>query len=144
MDRRIVRVVEVQVPGLIPGSSKLVLVEQQSHVRFSQLKVLRGQTEAGGDGLRCLAIVVRQLRFVRAADEGQGKIVVGFGLLGAGCDLLLGGCDALLSGSQLLGFSLAQQNGSGDKKNCRRELHHVPLLKSEGHRAPLRVPGNLR
>ena len=133
MDRRIVRVVQVQVPGLIPGASKRMLVEQESHARFSQLEILRGEIEASGDGVRCLAIVVRRLRLVRAADEGQGKIVVGFRLLGVGCDLLPGGSDPLLSGSHLLG--LAQQNGSGDKKNNRSELHHVPLLNSEDHRA---------
>ena len=32
MDRGIVRVVEVQVFGLVPGSSKLMLIEQESHL----------------------------------------------------------------------------------------------------------------
>ena len=69
VDRCIVRVVEVQVLGLIPGSSKFMLIEQESHMCFSQLKILRGETEAGSDGLRCLAIVVRRRGLVRAADE---------------------------------------------------------------------------
>ncbi len=110
VDRRIVRVVEVQVFGFLPGAGKLMLVEQKSHMRFSQLKILRGEAKASGDGFRCLPIVVRRRCLLRAADEGQGKNVVGFGLLGVRCDLLPGGCDALLSRSHLLSFSLGEQD----------------------------------
>ncbi len=59
VDRCIVRVVEVQLFGLVPGAGKLMLVEQESHVRFAQLKILRGEAETGSDGLRGLAIVFR-------------------------------------------------------------------------------------
>ena len=77
---------------------------------FAQLKILRSEAEASGDGVRCLAIVVRRRCLLRPADEGQRKIVIGLRLLGIGCDLLPGGCDSLLGRSGLLGLSVAQQN----------------------------------
>ena len=79
IDRRIVRVVEVQIFGLVPGSGKLMLVEQEIYLRLAQLKILRSQAEAGGDGFRCLAIVVRRSGLVRPADESHSKIVIGLG-----------------------------------------------------------------
>ncbi len=108
VDRRIVRIVEVQFFGRVPGACKVLLVEQESHVCFAQLKIKGGKVESGGDGLCCLAIVVRRRCLVGAADVGQREIVIGFGLLGVGRDLLLGGCDTLLSGSRLLRFRLGE------------------------------------
>ena len=57
-----------------------MLVEQDSHVRFAQLKILRGEAETGSDGLSGLAIVLRGLCLLCAANAGQRKIVIGFGL----------------------------------------------------------------
>ena len=69
MNRRIVGVVQVQVLGLVPGANKLMLVEQEGHLGLAQLKILRRETEAGGDGFRGLAIVVWRRGLVRPADE---------------------------------------------------------------------------
>ncbi len=80
-----------------------MLFEQQSHLSLTQLEILRSKAEAGGDGVRCLAIVVSRLCFLRAADERQRKIVIGLRLFRIRCDLLPGGRDSLLSRSGLAG-----------------------------------------
>jgi hypothetical protein len=59
VDGRVVRVVEVEIFCLVPGASEFTLVEQKSDMRFSQLKILRGETEARSNGFACLTIVVR-------------------------------------------------------------------------------------
>ena len=81
-------------------------------MRFAQLKILWGETEASGDGLCCLAIVIGRRGLVRPADESQGQIVVALGAFGIGCDLLPGGCDPLLGGSHLMDLrpSLEERN----------------------------------
>ncbi len=101
-----------QVPGLIPGTSEVTLVKQEGHMRFAQLKILRGETEASGDGLCCLAIVIGRRGLVRPADESQSKTVVALGAFGIDCDLLPGGCDSLLRGGDLMDLSpgLEEQN----------------------------------
>src|ERR1700738_2714076 len=108
-------------------------------MRFAQLKIFWGETEAGGDGLCCLAIVPGRRDLVRTAHESQSKIVVALGAFGIDRDLLLSGCDSLLRGSDLMDLSPAQKNRTRDEKDCRSEFHDVPLRKSEGLRAPLRV-----
>ncbi len=98
----IIRGLLLQFRGFIVCPRKIALFQQESHVRFAQLKIPWGETEAGGDGLRCLAIIIGRRGFLRPAEESQGQIVVAFRTFGIGCDLLPGGCDPLLGGSHLM------------------------------------------